>query len=229
MLQTVVGYAKRMAFRRSIEMTRASSIPKPRGFKPYLYRAIEEYHLDALKRFLAFLHRKYETRLSFWADLFPILFDRPSPETDKQFKQIEARLVSQFTIEQCWKLQSQLHDGLEKMLEQARTPLGYKLVSDPLYLFLLRWPGEGEAYWIGTQFDLYDPGKPLRVNVLRRVADHLRGLRCAALRTCEQCKCFFIPADRRPAGFCSVRCRFAAVNQRRKEERRRRREKKKRG
>lgn len=223
----VGGYGKGVAFCGSTKMARASSILKPRGFKPYLYRAIEEYHLDALRRFLAFLHKKYETRLSFWADLFPILFDRPSPETDKQFKQLEAQLLSQFTIEQCWKLQRQLRDELEKMIEQAETPLGYKLASDPLYLFLLRWPGEGEAYWIGTQFDLYDPGKPLRLNVLRRVADHLRGLRRSALRTCQQCKRFFIPADRRPARFCSVPCRFAAVNQRRKEERRGRRKKKK--
>lgn len=171
----------------------------------------------ALQQFLRFLYSPYRTRLSFWADLCPILFDRPYPELEKEFKRVEASLLSRFELEECLDLQRDVRERFKKMLDEAKKPQGYELTADPQRLYLLKWPSVGEAYWVGTQFDLYDPGEPLQVNILRRVAEHLRGLRREALRVCEQCSHFFIQGDVRPARFCSRPCRVEAANWRRKE------------
>ena len=44
-------------------MARASSVSRPRGYKPYAYRELEEFHLKQLRQFLRFL---YSEQPSVW-------------------------------------------------------------------------------------------------------------------------------------------------------------------
>lgn len=198
-------------------MARASSIRKAQTFKPYLYREVEEFHLEQLRHFLNFIYAQYRDSLHLRADLLPLFADEPLEVVLKKFPNLTLEMLPDRDLEWLLYLQDSIREMFEEMIEKAATPEGYQIPRVPDVLRLSEWSTGEKAYLI-HEFGHYTTPEPNEArNVISNVAHHLRALREKALGRCEECSHFFLRLDKRAARFCSQNCRMRAGYKNRQE------------
>lgn len=198
-------------------MARASSIRKAQTFKPYLYREVEEFHLEQLRHFLDFIYAQYRDSLHLRADLLPLLFDKPFEAVLKKIPYAHLEMLPDRDLEWLLNLQDTIRDMFKKMIEKANTGEGYIIPSVPDVLRLSEWSGGEKAYLINPIGHATAPEHDEARMVISNVAHHLRALREKALGRCEECSHFFLRLDKRAARFCSQNCRMRAGYKNRQE------------
>lgn len=207
-------------------MARASSVSRPRGYKPYAYRELEEFHLKQLRQFLRFLYSELDNDLRFWGDLIPLIFDRPVMDPVNEFRKMlvpkgEPTLLGMMSPawesgEYVWFLKN-LKKEFSQLVREAEKSRGFLVSREAYHLQLSQLPGVEDVYYYSSVNTLrFDKPKDVLQILLRSVAKHLHGLRKDALRTCEVCQRYFLRSDIREARYCSANCRYRAIDQRRK-------------
>ena len=209
-------------------MARASSVSRPRGYKPYAYRELEEFHLKQLRQFLRFLYTELDNDLRFWSDLIPLILDRPVKDPVNEFRKLltpEGGPVLLGMMFPAWEhrdytwFQKNLKTQFRRLVQQAEGNHGFLLPREACRLQLSHLP-LGDVYYYSSLNTLsFTKPKDVLQIVLRNVAGHLHGLRNDALRTCDICRRYFLRSDIREARYCSTNCRYRAIDQRRKGQR----------
>ena len=198
-------------------MARASSVSRPRGYKPYVYRELEEFHLNQFRQFLRFLYSEYPNRLSFWGDLLPLILDLSA----ERFQSGKGDPLNppDWNLDKCLSFRDNLRKQFLRMVEDTKKSPGFLVPErQALYLRQGEYPGLGEVFHLSYRAHSFDP-KELQQTIARNVARHLQGLRKDALRTCEVCDRYFLRMDIREVRYCSPICRYRAIDQRRKGQR----------
>ncbi len=198
-------------------MARASSVPRPRGYKPYVFRQLEESHLHRLRQFLRFLYSRYDNRLNFWGDLTTIILDVSVESLEKSSGDPLETFFPDWDLDECLSLQGDLLKQFNMMLQKARKSPGF-LVPErrSMYLRVGDYSGAGEIFYSSFKPYNFYKRKDLLQIIVTNVARHLHGLRADALRPCHICGRYFLRLDIREVRYCSPTCRYRAIDQRRR-------------
>ncbi len=209
-------------------MARASSVGRPRGYKPYVYRELEEFHLKHLRQFLGLLYSDLDNELRFWSDVVPLIFDTPVKDPVKELQRIFFPPGTPHLLAPgypAWEIgdyiwfQNNLKKQFAELLQEIEKKRGLIVPKESLHLHLDQVQGL-EVYCLSNlkSPEFHKPKELLQI-ILRNVVGHLHGLRKDALRICEVCKHYFLRLDVREARYCSPACRYRAIDQRRRGQR----------
>ncbi len=184
--------------------------------------------MHQLRQFLAFIYADYQDGFHFTADYLPLVFDEPIEDVRKRKPGIVEDFVKGWSLEVCQRIQKEVREDFKEWVEKAQQGTEIRLGKVELFFSMVDRPGVGKVFTIRRQPELGPAKEDPAAQLLKRALFHLVELKENALRICEECERYFIQSDRRPARFCSQRCRVAAAQRRLREKELARRKGKKR-
>lgn len=202
-------------------MPRSSSIPKPRSFKPYFYREVEQDRLFSLRSFLAFIYEPNLTAENAWAFLAQILFRISLKEFQDKHEDYYRDMVNYLPLQTLQPVQQEIRQWFEEMIGSISQgkPWSFKPLRAYWWSIAKKEAVNGEhVFWVGPNLPATE-NERLLVSSLQEIALwDIMYLKCSALPRCEECKHYFLRTDTRPARFCSQPCRWRTYNRLRLEE-----------
>lgn len=207
-------------------MARASSITRPRSYKPYFYREVEEDRLFSLRSFLAFIYEPNLTAENAWAFLAQILFRVSLKEFQEKHEDYYRDLVNNFPLQVLRSVQQEIREWFEEMVDSisAGKPWSFKPLQAYQWSIAKKEAVSGEqVFWVGPNLPATEETRLLVSSLQEIVLWNIMYLKASALIRCEECRRFFLRTDARPARFCSQPCRWQSYNRLRLEKLRRKR------
>jgi hypothetical protein len=179
-----------------------------RRWSPYAFREIEADHKGSLRAFLSFIYRRHKDPRGYWSDLSQVLFLLSLEEIRKQSDEQYGLLVSSLRPGDLDWLQTKAKAWFEGMMADLREGGEWEAKDYVWRIQKTRLVSGEEIFWYAPVVPEFKDREDLYDELRSLVAWDLMYLKVAALPRCAECRECFLRLDKRPARFCSQRCRY---------------------